>query len=237
MKKIIFSFAFAFILIILVFQINAFAKTNIALGCNIDSVCCPYGENSPYNLVDRDINLESKWLCPPNASGEPHWITLDFETEKTFDSVRLIKASQGAEDFGRTELNAGGFYFEVSSDKQNWVKITEETDDYSDIFDRSFPPVSARYLKLTVIQPERDENSGETGSVRLYDLKVFEYIPAAENPEIYGGKQAEEPTRAPDVTPDTSDSVYFYLAPLLFLLSAAILSFAVISRKFLNKRI
>jgi len=229
----------AFLILVFTFPVHqqVSAKNNIALECNIVSFCCESSDGAAAMLVDRDVKLETKWHTANGSShsGEPqpHWIVLDFETEKTFDSVRLIKASQGAGDFGRTEFNASGFIFEISSDLLNWVKIIEETDDGDrDIFDRSFLPASARYLKLTVTQPEQNGNNGENHAVRLYDLKVFEYIAIPENDKDDEIQSAGEDPAVITAIPPTSDSVFFLL---LCLLSCVIL-FPMLKSLFLSSR-
>lgn len=225
--KKIFAAVLLTILFILLFSVPSAAKNNIALECKIDSVCDGTGEM----LVDKDENYHTKWHAADGAnhSEEPHWIILDFETEKTFDLIRLVKASQGAEDFGRIELNAGGFRFEISSDKENWVEILEVADNgEKDICDSYFSPVTARYLKLIVTNPEQDENSNENQAVRLYDLKVFEYIPLIEEYENENGEEISDieasavPSSSIAVTPNTADSLLYPLFFLLFLLSAAL---------------
>ena len=216
----------------------AAAKNNIALECEIDSFCGEAGESkSARMLVDVDPNYETKWEVSDEIThpGEPHWIILDFGTEKTFDSIKLVKASQGTEDFGKTELDASGFRFEVSSDKKSWVQICEATDDgENDIYDGNFTPVTARYLKLVITQPERDENVNINQAVRLYDLKVYEYIAPVEEDETDENDLEIDDPAVPSANltaPDNSDSVLI----ILFLLFAVI-SAIVISRIFLNRR-
>jgi len=201
----------------LILALTVSAKTNIALECRIDSFCGESGENtSAQMLVDRDANYDTKWEAGDGANhpGESHWIILDFESDKTFDSVRLIKASHGAGDFGRIEWDASGFKFEVSSDKQSWFMIHNITGNGDeDIYDSSFEPVTARYLKLTVTHPEQDEKSGENQTVRLYDLKVFETEYSADEDEYPGDIfdiDSDSGTAAAKAAPETSDSLILY---------------------------
>ena len=217
-KKI--AAAICILTMILTFAFPVSAKNNIALGCKIDSFCCESEGGKAEMLVDDDPGYATKWHASDGANhaGEPHWIILDFETEKTFYSVRLTKASQGSQDFGRTDLNASGFRFEISSDKKNWTVILEITDDGDyDICDRSFTPAAARYLKLIIINPEQDENSNENQAVRLYDLKVFEYIPAVtEDYEDGENSENEDDNIIITYAPKTFDFMLFLLLPVLF---------------------
>ena len=215
-----------FFAVILAFP--AAAKTNIAFECEIDSCC----GKSAQMLVDDDKNYSTKWEASNNAShpAEPHWVILDFGAEKNFDSIRLVKASQGAGDFGRTEFDANGFIFEISSDKKSWVKILEiKNDGDNDIYEGFFTPASARYLKLTLTQPEQSENVSENQAVRLYDLKVFdvEFV-VEDNGEILGIEPETVPL-ANITIPKTSD---LNSLSLLF----AVLPGVVISLIFLNRR-
>jgi len=230
-KKIIYSCIVSFLLV-LIFILPVGAKNNIALECNIDSSCGEqWGDKSAGSLVDRDENYDTKWHASDGEKhpGEPHWIILDFGSEKTFDLIRLVKASHGTDDFGKTEFNASGFVFEISSDKKSWAVILDVEDDGDmDIYEGSFIPATARYLKLIVTQPERDDKSNENQAVRLYDLKVFEYESEEEyidETENYNDPDEVVEIESPEVplanipAPKTSDSLMlsvFYLV-LLFL--------------------
>jgi len=204
---------------VFLFPIAVSARTNIALGAVIDAFCCEIDGARAFMLVDSDVNFETKWqteIVDTSHPGEFHWVILDFKTEKTFDEIRLIKASQGIADFGRTELNAGGFIFEVSADKISWHQIISETGNGDEVYEGSFPPVTARYLRLVITNPVQngDENGIENQAVRLYDLKVFEYTPAGEDDE--GLMVNKTPQSA-----DTSDAllsfvVFFAAAAALF---------------------
>ena len=233
-KKIIAGIITALLSLIFIFSVSA--KTNIALECEIDSFCCESENNTAAMLVDSDENFDTKWHADnKNHPAEPyyHWIVLDFGSEKVFDSVRLTMASQGAADFGRVDLNAGGFKFEISSDKEKWVEIFEAADNEDDIFDRSFPPVKARYLKLTITKPEQNEDNSEKEAARLYDLKVFEYIPPFdgendENEESESDKSAEiEDNSIPKAgldVPQNSDSIIYFIIPAALSLAGAVIA-------------
>jgi len=210
-------------------------KTNIALECEIDSFCCEAGENKAASmLVDCDPDYETKWETSDGAShpDESHWIILDFGERKSFDAIKLVKASQGSEDFGRTDLDAVGFRFEVGSDKITWVKIGEITDDGdNDVYEGNFTPVTARYLKLTVNRSEQNENQ----AVRFYDLKVFECMPPVldydyehETVDIFGN--ASEQRQTDKINPETSDTalpvIIYIICTAVFAIPAGVFAFA-----------
>ena len=239
-QKKIAAFCLITIMLVMIFSIITEAKNNIALDCKIDSVCGESGENkSARMLVDDDPNYETKWEASDGANhkGEPHFIILDFGSDKNIDSLRLVKASQGSEDFGRTDLNASGFRFEISSDKITWVIIDEVTDDGdNDIYEASFIHAYGRYLKLVITQPEQEITGNENQAVRFYDLKVFEAEEISEEIPDDDGEDYEEiiePEEVPlaNITaPQTSDSLN-----LILLIMVILISF-VISRTFSNRR-
>ena len=226
-------------LISLIFVLPVAAKNNIALDCVIDSCCGESSEStSAHMLIDDDVNYDTKWEASDGSAhgGEPHWIILDFGEEKNIDALRLVKASQGAADFGKTELDANAFRFEISSDKKNWAVFDDVTDDGDrDIYSANYIHVCGRYLKLVVTQPEQNENSDENQAVRLYDLKVFEYIlPDEEN----DGDDSDEfsvidSTSVPDDrdNPQTSDS-----GSAVLLLTVAFAALFVTAPIFSNRR-
>jgi len=231
-KKIIIYIVLTLLLALIFAIIASAARNNIALECKIDSFCGETEGASAGMLVDGDREYNTKWQASDGANhkGEPHWIILDFEAEKTFELIRLIKASQGAADFGRTEFDAGGFRFEISSDKKSWVKIIEVTGNGGeDIYESSFEPVTARYLKLSITHPEQDEKSDENQPVRLYDLKVFEtkYTGDEDIPEdIFEPEPAVTSTK---ISPPTYDSPIIYC---VFILAAGVLGFAKKHKKY-----
>ena len=211
------------ILIILtafVLMLTAAAKNNIASGGKIDSFCGESGDGkSAIMLIDGDPSYETKWEASDGANhkGEPHWIVLDLGTEKTFDSVKLIKASQGSDDFGRVEFDASGLKIEVSSDKIKWVIINEVTENEDDIYECGFTPVTARYLKLTITHPEQDDKSDENQTVRLYDLKVFEYsAPIEYEDEDISETEPADLSEEIIVAPKTYDCFYLPFLCILF---------------------
>ena len=231
----LFIFAVSFIIISVFAVITVSAKNNIALDCKIDSFCGESINGAAAMLVDKDPNYNTKWYASDGANhaGKPHWIILDFGADKMIDSIRLVKASQGAEDFGRTEFNASGLRFEISSDKKNWAIIDEVTNDSeNDIYEGSFIDAHGRYLKLSVTQPEQNETSNENQAVRLYDLKVFEYIspPTEETTEDMTDTDKSETVLE---APRTSDSALFLICLPIILLSAA---FYIITRIFSSPR-
>ena len=212
---------------------------NIALNCTIDSTCDMVGDDeAAYMLVDDDPSYATKWCSidhvdPHIGQGAPdidgdeshqnnpddpyHWIVLDFGSEKSFDSVRLVKASEGERDFGGVAMDAAAFYFEVSNDKATWTKVLDVTGNGEvPIYEGKFAEVAtARYLKLTVVAPEADEANPYLAA-RLYDLKVFEAeapvveevaapveAPAAEE----AAAPAAETPAAPVTAPQTADFV------------------------------
>ena len=212
------------------------AKTNIALNCKIDSVC-PGGDTitaeSPDFLIDDDPGHSTKWhaVNGDKHTGKPHWIILDFETEKWFSGIRLVKASEGEKDYGLTKMDTCAFHFDVSDDKSSWTTVLTVTNDGDNsIYDGDFPggAVKARFLRLVIDHPEQSETSDENSAVNLYDLRVWE----AADPS---SSKADVPAPAPmpaannntplfistaliitTTAPDTADSV------LLFVLSAII---------------
>lgn len=175
------------------------------------------GAEAPSFLIDDDAGYATKWCATDSGdhADEPHWIVIDFGSEKTFDSLQLVKASEGERDFGSTNLDASAYTFWASNDKTNWTKFCEETENHDPIYKKTFDAVTARYVKLTI---ERAEESLENvATVRLYDLAIYEAAaaaaPAAEAPaETPAAETKDEPvaveeTTAPAPAPQQTTSV------------------------------
>ncbi|MCL2099735.1 MAG: discoidin domain-containing protein [Oscillospiraceae bacterium] len=141
---------------------------------SIDSFC-HYNRNERPEFVLND-NMKQKW-CASDSHVEhipmPHWIIIDLGENKTFNRLRIVKASEGEDkrDYGQKGYDMSAWRLEASEDKENWVGFNSETNDQSAVYIKSFEPVSGRYVRLLVDAAEHDPNN-KNGHVRLYDLRL-----------------------------------------------------------------
>ena len=159
----------------------------------IDS-CCHHNRNErPENLLND--NMKQKWCATRRQVDRvemPHWVIIDFGESKTFNHLRLVKASESGQDNnwdrGKRHLDMSAWRFEVSDDKENWIEFNRETNDQTSIYTKTFEPVTGRYVRLWVDAPEADPNK-KNGRVRIYDLRI----------EMLGEKSEDKPVTFDDI--------------------------------------
>ena len=157
-----------------VYKMQSRYNVNFCADAKIDSFCCAFGNHErPENLIDDDPNLKTKWCADKrhvvrNNIILPHWVIIDFGASRTFNQLRMVKAGGGGES---KSYNMSAWNFEVSEDKENWTEFNRETHDKSDIYVKTFPEQTGRYVRLIVDAAESDPNN-KHGHVRIYDLRI-----------------------------------------------------------------
>ena len=152
---------------------NNLRRTNIMKNSRVDSCCHQNskGESAKNLLIDDD---REKWCATDGHSEQipqPHWIIVDLLEPKTFNHLRMIKASEGKEDKGHKERDMSAWRFEVSGDKESWKEFNCETNDKSSIYIKTFEPQTGRYIRLFVDAGEGDPNNRKADA-RIYDLRI-----------------------------------------------------------------
>lgn len=132
-------------------------------------VACVWGVNALYQRkLATDLTLDATWSassrhidacrspeqeCPESEEfffctrqEKNPWLMFDFKTTKTFSAVEVINRQDCCGE------RAKSLIISVSEDKENWLVVAERREQFKTI-DASFPPVSARYLKLEVPEP------------------------------------------------------------------------------------
>lgn len=146
---------------------------DLTKNARIDSFCHQHHRDErPENILNN--RLDNKW-CATDRHIEsidiPHWIIIDFGESKTFNHLRMIKASEGSRDRGNKNMNTSAWRFEVSEDKENWTEFNKETNDQSSIYTKTFEPQTGRYVKLWVDAGGNNPNNKKE-DVRIYDLRI-----------------------------------------------------------------
>ena len=137
-------------------------------------ISCSHHTGNEYarNILSPSPNR--KWHSNSNRvtrEAMPHWAIIDFGAERTFNRLRMVKASLGAGDKGKRKFDMSAWRFEVSSDKENWTEFIREINDTSDVYVKSFPEQTGRYVRLWVDAGENNPNN-KHAHVRIYDLRI-----------------------------------------------------------------
>ena len=150
---------------------------NLCKDANID-VCCWIdwrgGEGNPKHLIDDDPEYKTKWFAEyahEENIPRPHWVVVDLGETRTFNSIRIVKASEGKHDLGDSYKNMSAWRVEVSGDRENWTEFNRETNDQSSVYSKTFASQTGRYIRLLVDAAESDPNN-KNGQVRIYDLRL-----------------------------------------------------------------
>lgn len=144
-------------------------ERNITARAHIDSFSSQNSSEMAKNILND--NMRRKWCAGVNNANRialPHWVIIDFGASRTFNQLRMVKASGGGE---ARHYNMSAWRFEVSDDKQEWTEFNKETNDQSDIYVKTFEERTGRYIRLLVDAAERDPGN-KNGHVRIYDLRI-----------------------------------------------------------------
>lgn len=147
---------------------------NLCKDARIES-CCPSGWGGEIrNLIDDDPEYKTKWYIEgahEEKRRQPHWVIVDMGAYRTFNHLRIVKASEGKHDAGHRYKDISAWRVEVSNDREHWTEFNRETNDQSSVYSMTFAPQSGRYIRLWVDAGENDPNDIEA-HVRIYDLRI-----------------------------------------------------------------
>ncbi|MDD3926205.1 MAG: discoidin domain-containing protein [bacterium] len=126
----------------------------------------------PEAAVDGDVSNSMYW-----ASGMtnrefplPQWLEIDLGQERQIDHI-YVKLHHWENADPETRKFIVKYVVEASQDGKNWTAVVDERNNIAPVKDygleRWFDPVSARYVRLTVLK-----NSGHSGA-RVAEIKVM----------------------------------------------------------------
>lgn len=85
---------------------------------------------------------------------------------KTVSAVDVFHAEAGGEG---PDMNSKAYTISVSKDGVSFEQVTNVTRNTSGITHDTFPPVSARFLKLSISKPAQ----GSDSAARIYEVEVY----------------------------------------------------------------
>ncbi|WP_329080103.1 glycosyl hydrolase family 95 catalytic domain-containing protein [Streptosporangium sp. NBC_01469] len=108
--------------------------------------------------------------------GKPQWLRLDLGSAKTFR--RYILRHDAAARPGETANTSKNWTLEASTDGTDWTTIDTVANNNLATTDRTFPEVTARYLRLNLTEPTQGTTSdsinnprARIGQFELYDVE------------------------------------------------------------------
>ncbi len=126
------------------------------------------------NISDNDFN--TYWLSARNQE-EGDWFCLDFGRPMPVKTVKMLLA-----DRVRPRHYPVRGQMEYSTDGQTWTAIGEENKRASLLLDLSQSPITARYLRYRVVEPQQKRRLG------ICEFAVNKPLPARLNNTISGIK-------------------------------------------------
>lgn len=116
---------------------------------------------APEFAVDGDVT--KKWCA---TGTPPHELTIDLGDVKTISAVDVFHAEAGGEG---SDMNSKAYTISVSEDGVSFEPVANITRNTKGTTHDTFAPVSARYVKLSVIKPTQ----GSDSAARIYEVEVY----------------------------------------------------------------
>ena len=116
---------------------------------------------APQFAVDGDVT--KKWCA---TGTPPHELTIDLGEIHTVSQVAISHAEAGGEG---ADMNTKAYTISVSEDGSEYKEVTNVTRNTSGTTLDTFAPVSARYVKLSVVKPTQ----GSDTAARIYEVEVY----------------------------------------------------------------
>ena len=116
---------------------------------------------APPFAVDGDVT--KKWCA---TSTPPHELTIDLGAETTISQVGISHAEAGGEG---ADMNTKAYTISVSTDGAEYTPVVNVTKNAAGTTLDTFAPVTARYVKLSVIKPTQ----GSDTAARIYEVQVY----------------------------------------------------------------
>ncbi len=151
-----------------------------------------------------DGNQATSWTTGTNAN---EYVTLDFGAARTFDTLIVNMFADG------DRRNPHGYRFEVSDDGATWSTVAEGTNPDREGSAQKYrlaAPVTARYLKYTMVETSCDSYGPRTGCGSYFILSDLTagLVARADSapPEEPTATPSPEPTATPSPEPTATPS-------------------------------
>lgn len=116
---------------------------------------------APSKVVDGSFAKANGWVS--SAEGDK-WLTIDLKENYILSRYILQNAATG---YYSSDLNTRDFKVQVSTDGEKWTDIDVVKDNTSNILDKMFEEVTARYVRLYIT------DAGADGVARIQEFEVW----------------------------------------------------------------
>ncbi len=114
-------------------------------------------------LTDGD--LAQNTLLPAAPVGEKSWIQFEFNEPTTIRALAMVAGGGGGRGFGRGGGGASGRELEASDDGQQFRTVVSITGGRVSQNTITFPPVTARFFRVSFVTPEPQTGQGGGGGM------------------------------------------------------------------------
>lgn len=135
--------------------------TLVSQGKDTEATAYVNDNEAPPFAVDGDVT--KKWCA---TGTPPHELTIDLGEEMMIGQIGISHAEAGGES---ADMNTKSYKVLVSADGSEYQEVVSVTRNTAGTTLDTFTPVSARYVKLSVIKPTQ----GADTAARIYEVEVF----------------------------------------------------------------
>lgn len=128
---------------------------------NTEATAYVNDNEAPQFAVDGDVT--KKWCA---TGTPPHELTIDLGEEIMIGQIGISHAEAGGEG---ADMNTKSYKVLVSADGTDYQEVVSVTRNTAGTTLDTFTPVSARYVKLSVIKPTQ----GSDTAARIYEVEVY----------------------------------------------------------------
>lgn len=137
------------------------ALTLVSQGKDTEATAYVNDNEAPQYAVDGDVT--KKWCA---TGTPPHELTIDLGEEMMIGQVGISHAQAGGEG---ADMNTKAYKISVSADGTDYQEVVSVTKNTAGTTLDTFTPVSARYVKISVIKPTQ----GSDTAARIYEVEVY----------------------------------------------------------------
>ncbi len=137
------------------------ALTLVSQGKDTEATAYVNENEAPPFAVDGDVT--KKWCA---TGTPPHELTIDLGKEILIGQIGISHAEAGGES---ADMNTKSYKILVSADGTDYQEVVSVTRNTAGTTMDTFTPVSARYVKLSVIKPTQ----GSDSAARIYEVEVY----------------------------------------------------------------
>lgn len=154
----------------------SFKSCRIALLQNLALDKDIWASDNDEDSYKANDGLLSLWEGTVGADGTC-WLYVDLGEicNISYYTVRNAGATQRADMY-----NTRGFRFQYSHDAENWVTVSQVSNNTASVVTRNIEPVKARYFRLLITDPNKSVIASDAGIAMICELELYGVVVGGE---------------------------------------------------------